>query len=146
MTPEPPPLPTERAYFTPLQMILIFLLFAAIALYYVAGPQAEDGEDGQQRTVYHDISAANVAAVFEENEVAAGMKFKVDGWKVTGSISEIGQDVFGAPYIVLKPGVQCILPRDSAPWAAARRKGDEVTLFCRGGNRIINVVMNCTMN
>lgn len=125
-------------------MILVMLLTAAVALYWVAGPPAS--EESPPPVTYTTIKASEIIAAFEENEVAAELKFKGTRWRVTGSITSIGKEILGKPYVILNRGVQCVFPRESAQQVATFRKGREITVYCTGRSKLIDVLMDCTVN
>ena len=63
-----------------------------------------------------EISASQLYQEYDNNEVAAKLKYKAKMLKVTGIIQNIGEDILGDPYVVIVGdeddwwGVQCTYP------------------------------------
>lgn len=96
-----------------------------------------------------EISAAELFAAYDENEVAADNKYKGKKLKITGTVEDIGKDILDDTYITLDCGelifsIQCYFANDQLSAVAELKKGDTITLIgvCKGetGNVIIK---NC---
>lgn len=92
------------------------------------------------------ITAEDLFAAYDENEVAADNQYKGKLLKVTGVINDIGKDILDDTYITLDTGefifsVQCYFKGDDADALAALTKGQTVTLVGKCDGMSMNVVM-----
>jgi hypothetical protein len=94
------------------------------------------------------VTASRIAQAYEENTVAADQVFKDKRFRVTGIVSSISTDFLGRPYVTLRGGVnqfmepQFSFSKDSASQVAALRKGDKITLACRGRGDVAKTPMS----
>lgn len=97
-----------------------------------------------------EITAVDLYAAYDANEVAADLKYKDKTLKITGTVKDIGKDILDRIYITLETDellrtVCCYISKSSTEAVAQLKEGDTVTLVgkCKGMN-IINVdVENC---
>lgn len=74
---------------------------------------------------------------YEENPIAADAKYRYQTKTIVGTIKNIGRDVMGNPYIVLKGsseefeigGVQCIFSTEDEAEIAELSKGKQVAIL-----------------
>lgn len=90
------------------------------------------------------ISASNLTATYEANEVAADNKFKGKTFYVSGIVTDIKKDILDNVYVVLKGDdmfrdVQCFFEHEEI--AAQMQKGMKVTFKGRCNGLMINVLM-----
>lgn len=94
------------------------------------------------------FTAAQLAAAYDRNTVAADQQFKGKAYKVTGTVSSINTDFRGRPYVTLQGGVnQFMEPQFSFenakdPAIAQLQKGSRVTLACTGRGDIAKTPMS----
>jgi len=95
-----------------------------------------------------EITAAQLYAEYEANEIAADQKYKNKMLKVTGVLSSISKDILGSPYIVLTGGgeyevwgVQCTFSSAYEPQLAKLTKGQQVTVTGKCKGYLINVLL-----
>lgn len=94
------------------------------------------------------ITAEALYQAYEDNEVAANLKYKDKQLEVTGTISDFGVDVFGTSYIMLATGgsfkdTQVFFKKGEEEKIAELSKGQSVTVIGKGGGLIItSVVLN----
>lgn len=94
------------------------------------------------------VTASQIAQAYEENTVAADQVYKDKRFRVTGAISSISTDFLGRPYISLRGGVnqfmepQFSFSKDSASQIATLKKGNKVTLACKGRGDIAKTPMS----
>ena len=97
----------------------------------------------------NDISAPQLTAAYEENEVNADQNFKGKTFYVTGRITEIKKDILDDIYVTLQGDemfreVQCYF--NDASTASQLRKGMKVTFRGKCDGLMMNVQMkNCEL-
>lgn len=99
------------------------------------------------------ISASDLFKAYDANELAADEKYKGKTLEISGVIGELGKDILGSPYILLRPsgvlvfGVQCMLDdSEQASKASQLSKGASVTLTGDVSGKLGNIVVrNCTI-
>jgi hypothetical protein len=103
---------------------------------------ADSGDD-----VVIEITAKDLFAAYNENEIAADNQYKKKTLKVTGTISNIGTDILDNIYITLETGellysVQCYFANSEEEAKVANlSKGDTITLIGTCDGMSLNVVM-----
>jgi len=98
-------------------------------------------EDAIQQEPAISITASELIAAYDENEVTADGKYKNKNLEVTGTIASIGSGI-NDPYIVLRDGdsyigVQCYFENQSK--LAELKKGDQITIKGIGKGKLLNV-------
>lgn len=98
-------------------------------------------EDAIQQEPAISITASELIAAYDENEVAADGKYKNKNLEVTGTIASIGSGI-NDPYIVLRDGdsyigIQCYFENQSG--LANLKKGDQITIKGIGKGKLLNV-------
>lgn len=97
-----------------------------------------------------EISATDLWAAYDENEVNADNLYKNKTLSVTGTVFEIGKDVItDAPFILLKSGdpygiysIQCYVASSSEQEKLANvRDGDVVTITGKCTGKTLNVIL-----
>lgn len=112
---------------------------------------------------YINITAKDLGNAYVENEVAADKAYKDTYLAVTGTISNIGLDVLGKPYVILKangsdwsfiwddnalerPDLQCSFPKSESDAVALLKKDSVVTLKGKCVGKLIYIQLNdCTV-
>ena len=95
-------------------------------------------------------SAAELYAAYDANELDADARFKGRLLRVSGTVTSIGKEILGAPYLTLGVGeqmahVQCVFSRQDTASLAALRKGMKVTITCKCAGKLLNVILkDCT--
>jgi hypothetical protein len=103
----------------------------------------------QEEIKKNTITASQLVAEYEANEVSADNNFKGKTFYVSGTVADIGKDVLNHIYVTLNSDniirkVQCYF--EDAETAAKLNKGDKVTFkgTCKG--LMMNVLMkDCTL-
>ena len=99
-------------------------------------------EDAIQQEPAISITAKELIAAYDENEVAADGKYKNKNLEVAGTITSIGSGI-NDPYIVLRDGesylsVQCYFDKNQSKLSEFK-KGDQITIKGIGKGKILNV-------
>jgi hypothetical protein len=103
---------------------------------------ADNGDD-----VAIEITAKDLFAAYNENEVAADNQYKRKTLKITGTVANIGTDILDKAYITLETGellysVQCYFANSEEEAKVANlSKGDTVTLIGTCDGKSLNVTM-----
>lgn len=144
----------------------VLMGFATLIMFYVirdleaerANPTDTTGQSGiietteptdttaEPKVEYIEITAAELYAAYDENEIAADAKYTGKMLKITGIVDDISKDILDRVYITLKTNelfnsIQCYFVSSSAIEAVAQLKeGDEVVVVgkCKGKN-VFNV-------
>jgi hypothetical protein len=93
-------------------------------------------------------TAADIASAYDANTVAADMRFKGKRFIVAGTIVSINTNLFGAPYVTLKGGVnpymepQFTFAESAAQAVSALAKGSFVRLACTGNGDVAKTPMS----
>jgi len=143
------------------------ILIAIIAIVVIGGIASASGDDEKASTPTSSksapapkpvveaikVTAADLAAVYESNEVKADQTYKGKMVEVTGTVDNIGVSI-GQTYVVLSNGkeysivgVQCFFKSESEIAKVAElKKGDSVTIQGKVDGKSINVgVNNCIL-
>jgi hypothetical protein len=96
------------------------------------------------------LSAAQLFAEYEANEVAADVKYKDKVALISGVVDDIGKDFLDTPYITLVGGqfwgVQCMFADKEVPGLAKLSKGDTVSVKGKVDGMLVNVLIRgCTL-
>jgi hypothetical protein len=89
-----------------------------------------------------EVSAAQLYADYQANEVAADAKYKNKKLLVTGNVKEISKDAFGSPNLLLRTSnqfssIMAGFSRANEGQLVSLAKGQKVTIRCLGGTMII---------
>ena len=93
------------------------------------------------------ISASDLLAEYDANEVAADNKYKGKKVEITGAVDSIGKDIFGSVYVTLKTdngfiSIQCYFSEKAEiDKVATLKEGDWVTVTGIVDGRSINIVV-----
>lgn len=92
------------------------------------------------------VSAVDLYAAYEANEISADETYKGKLVIVTGKISDIGKDILDKPYITLEAenpflNVQCMLADEATAEAGTASVGSSVTLQGRVSGKTGNVLV-----
>lgn len=127
----------------------ILLLFVVLAI----------GSTDTQESVQEDVStaapaarvtAAQLFADYDANEVAADEKYKGKVLIVTGTIEDIGKDIVDTMYVTLKTdnaimSVQCKFADEHKSQLANAAEGQQVTIKGKCDGKLGNVLLRgCT--
>lgn len=92
------------------------------------------------------VSAKNIIAEYEANEVSADNKYKDKKIEITGRIAEIKKTIWDTLYVEIGNGDQYSFRNAQAYFSdenndilANLKKGQNITVICTGGGLIINV-------
>lgn len=109
--------------------------------------QSTSNEQSQPEEIVK-VSAVQLSKAYDENKVAADAKYEGKKLEISGVISDIGKDITGTPYVVLKGveyklfGVQCMFPRAKEAALINLTKGQSLTVQGKlSGELIGNVVV-----
>lgn len=93
------------------------------------------------------VTASEIASAYDENTVAADLKFKDKKVKVTGTIDDINTDFTGDPVLILKAGSNPFqqphfkFDQANLQQIADLKKGTKVSLICTGKGDIAKTPM-----
>lgn len=98
-----------------------------------------------------EISAQDLFAAYDQNEIAADAKYKGKKLKITGTVNNIGRDILDDVYITMDTGeylwdVQCYFTdAEQIDAVASLKSGDTITIIgeCSGLSITSVVVKNC---
>lgn len=115
------------------------LVICLLVLFFVAG-NAWAAEISSKPVPEYDLTAAQLSKEYNENEVAASMKYKGNLIQVSGKISSIGRDIFDTSSIVQLdvPGgyglydVMCYFKSEDDALLATLKKGQTITIIGTG--------------
>ncbi len=94
-----------------------------------------------------ELSASDLMAAYQENEIAADLQLEDKRLIVVGIIGGIGTDILGAPYVALQTSdgfssVQCMFDRKQMELLAGLRKGQSIKIEAKcSGLALTNVIM-----
>lgn len=97
------------------------------------------------------ITARELYAQYEANEIQADALYKNKTLAVSGTIQNIGKDILDDPYISFKTdnligSVQCMLADTEKEKAAQLREGTAITLQGKNSGKLMNVLLrNCVI-
>lgn len=140
---------------------IVFICLIIIA-FIMLNPNRSDGERMPSNTVISitptpiniiSVSAVDLCKAYQENEVNADLIYKGKMLEVTGTVEEIGKDMFDNAYVRLSNGeayssiyVYCLFKsNDELPKVASLKKGDEVVVIgeCSGTTLECPSIKNC---
>jgi hypothetical protein len=93
------------------------------------------------------ITAAQLFAAYEANEIAADKRFKGKRITITGNVRDIGRDILGRPYLTLMVdehglgSVQAMFPRSAATALATIGRKQAVRVECEVDGKLMNVIV-----
>ncbi|WP_026287780.1 hypothetical protein [Thioalkalivibrio sp. ALJ24] len=112
------------------------------------GSYDEEGtaREVEDMEVEHRVSAQELFAEYDANEVRADEAYADTVVAVTGIVENIGRDIADTPYITFETdnpivGIQCMLAESDAGLAASVDSGDRITLKGRVSGKLGNVVI-----
>ena len=89
------------------------------------------------------VTASDLVAAYEANEVAADQRYKNQRFVLTGTVETIGKGLFDSPYVVLHGGLvigaQCVFDKEAG--LASLEKGQTVVLVGTGAGKFGNVML-----
>jgi hypothetical protein len=92
-----------------------------------------------------EVSAKQLYADYDANEVSADDKYKGKTLRVSGMIETIGKDILGAPFVEFTTryglGVQCMFDDSDKPALAAPKKGQKLVALGTGDGKLGNVIL-----
>ena len=94
------------------------------------------------------ITALDLIAEYEANEIAADQKYEGKILDITGAIDDFGEDIFGTKYLTFSDGsefsitgVQCYFSDKHVSQLANLRKGQIVTARGKGNGKLFNILV-----
>lgn len=100
----------------------------------------------------YKMRAAELFEEYQKNEVAADGRYKGQVLEVSGLVKDIGNDIMNSPYVILGEnvdnpiGTQALFAPSERDGVAELSKGSRVTVRCRGGGKMMNVILrDCTL-
>ena len=98
------------------------------------------------KNYYTEITATDLAAEFEANEVRAESKYKGEKYRVSGKITGIGKEILGKPYLIIDNKVQAVFEKGAEAAIARYDKGMQVTGNCEVGGKLVYVhLRDCSL-
>lgn len=104
-------------------------------------PKAE--EKPKEETI--TISASDLYSAYNDNEIAADQKYKGKQLEVSGTVQDIGKDIFDSIYVTLETAelmgsIQVYFEKGQEDAIAALSKGQELTVVGKGDGFLIMTV------
>jgi hypothetical protein len=136
--------------------IFVVLVIIGVATEESATPEQKAAQlatrEAKQAAVISELpsyTAIELASAYEQNTVAANMKFKGKQFKVTGVVTDILTDFMDDPYITMATAneydfsePQFSFSDDALAELAVISKGMTLTLICTGNGDVIKTPMN----
>ena len=136
-----------------ISVIITFVLIAA-AIWFIWGiisPEPTEPTRETQIPSYEiiEINAGQLYQEYDNNEIAADLKYEGKMLKVSGIVDNVGEDILGNPYVVIVGdeddwwGVQCTYPNTQAyrELLAKLNTGESVTVTGRCEGYLFNVLL-----
>lgn len=121
---------------------------SAFSLLAIASTEESVEEDISGKGPDITISANDLHAAYDDNEVAADTKYKGKIIQVSGTVEDIGKDITDTIYVTLAAGdeysmssIQCFFADSHTEAAANLSKGDRVTIKGMGDGLMGNVLI-----
>lgn len=128
--------------------LLTAAIVAAFSFLAIASTEVQVEEDISGKSPDITISAGELHAAYENNEVAADERFKGKIIQVSGIVDDIGKDIMDTIYVTLSAGgeysfssVQCFFADSHTSDAASLSKGDYVTIKGKCDGLMMNVLI-----
>jgi hypothetical protein len=119
------------------------ILVATVALLFAC----KIGNSSSSKTATK-VTAEDLIAAYDDNEVAADKKYKGKWVKVTGIVGEIKKDILNDVYVTIGTGkqfefpvVQCFVAKGMTDDAADLKKGQKITAKGRVDGLMMNVLV-----
>lgn len=100
----------------------------------------------------YTVTAVDLFLEYDRNAVAADRQYKGHVVEVSGIVKGIGNDITNTAYVMLGDnpdnpfGVQALFNATAKQDVAGLSKGQRVRVLCRGGGKIVNVLLrNCAL-
>tara|TARA_B100000809_G_scaffold219291_1_gene226414 strand:+ start:420 stop:866 length:447 start_codon:yes stop_codon:yes gene_type:complete len=105
-----------------------------------------ESQSGSESSVAVRVTATQLFADYEANEVSADEKYKGKAVLVSGTIENIGKDLLDTMYVSLKTdnpiiGVQCMFSDEHKSQLANAAKGQRVTIKGKCDGKLGNVLL-----
>jgi hypothetical protein len=123
-------------------LIFCIVVAAAFVIMYVPMPSSEP--TARDRAKVEHVTAAELVADYQANEVAADGRYKNSLAEITGAVERVGADLAGSQYVTLESGrglssVQCFAARQES--FATLRPAQRVTVRGRVQGKSGNVLV-----
>lgn len=123
--------------------VLLIIVSVIVVLMLIGKTPSHNTNDPTEVAV--KITASELLANYQENEINADNNFKGKVLEVTGRIGNIGKDITDAPYVTLVTNdpilqIQCLLADKSA--GSNLRPSTQITVRGIGGGKFGNVILN----
>lgn len=130
--------------------ILIALIIAVIILAIIFGSSDSTTQTPTAPEQIVVVQSLQLARDYDSNEIAADKAYKGKALEVTGRITSIDSDVSNDAVVSLNGtngfnDVRAMGDSDFNDYAATLRKGETITLMCKGGGEMITspILINC---
>lgn len=92
------------------------------------------------------ITASQLYAEYEANEISADEKYKGKTLEVSGIVDGIAKDILNSSYVILKTSniigrIQCYIEDSEQSKAAALQKGQKITVIGRNDGKMMNILL-----
>jgi hypothetical protein len=121
---------------------LAFFVFLAVG----SGDQDQKTSEVKKEEAAIQISAKQLYADYDSNEVAADEKYKGKILEVSGTVNDIAKDITDTIYVTLKGAeyfgdVQCFFSNEFTKEAAKLSKGQQLTVKGECDGKMMNVLL-----
>lgn len=92
-------------------------------------------------------TAESIFAAYHANEIDADRFYKGKTFELVGTVTSIGKDILGTPYLALDAGprtvgaVRALFPSSDEAQLASLTKGQRIFLRCTGHGKSVNVLL-----
>jgi len=105
-----------------------------------------ESQSGSEPSVAVRVTATQLFADYEANEVSADEKYKGEALLVSGTIENIGKDLFDTMYVSLKTdnafiNVKCMFSDEHKSQLANAAKGQRVTIKGKCDGKVIDITL-----
>ena len=126
--------------------IFIAVMSVAVLAYILSNRGGPTVPTNVPKIYYTEITAGELAADFEANEVRADQNYKGKKYRVSGTITGIGKEILGKPYLIIDNKVQAVFERGAEAAIARYDKGMQVTGNCEVGGKLVYVILqDCSL-
>jgi hypothetical protein len=129
-------------------VVVAFIALVAIGAFY-ASTHNLSGQTDLSHIPYPAVSAADLCAAYDANEVSADGRYKNQRLMIDGIVDNVGKDITQAPYVTLGTAnaiarVQLLFDKSSGTALSGLSRGSHFSADCVVAGKLMNVIAkNC---